>query len=163
MGLIRYSRSHISGPYEPIPTKFGLWMFFIMLHWYMLSKTLKCKQVFCDVIASVLYWRKQYFACFLKNSRTTCPTKFKCHLWVLRQFASRKSPEIIMLFFKKSIDKTCSITVWEVPPENDTQRILKWCLDSNSKLGVFRWKICLWKKGWVIQSEDHKRGVNGGN
>ena len=26
-----------------------------MLHWYMVSKTLKCKKVFCDVITSVLY------------------------------------------------------------------------------------------------------------
>ena len=57
MGLSRYSCRHISGgPHKPIPTKFGLWMFFIMLHRDMVSKTLKCeKKVFCDVIASVLY------------------------------------------------------------------------------------------------------------
>ena len=55
MGLIRYSCGHISSPHEPIPTQFGLWMFFIMLHRYMVSKTLKSKKVFCDVIASVLY------------------------------------------------------------------------------------------------------------
>ena len=55
MGLSRYSYRHISGPHEPIPTKFGLWMFFIMLHRDMVSKTLKCKKGFCDVIASVLY------------------------------------------------------------------------------------------------------------
>ena len=42
MGLSRYSCGHISGPHEPIPTKFGLWMFFIMLHRDMVSKTLKC-------------------------------------------------------------------------------------------------------------------------
>ena len=35
MGLIRYSCGHISGPHEPIPIQFGLWMFFIMLHRYM--------------------------------------------------------------------------------------------------------------------------------
>ena len=45
-GLIRYSCSHISGPHESIPTKFGLWMFFIMLYRYMVSKTLKCKKSF---------------------------------------------------------------------------------------------------------------------
>ena len=57
MGLIRYSCGHISGSQELIPTKFGLWMFFIMLHRYMVSKTLKYKkkEVFCDVIASVIY------------------------------------------------------------------------------------------------------------
>ena len=44
------------GPHEPIPTKLGLWMFFILLHRYMVSKTLKCKKkFFCNVIASVLY------------------------------------------------------------------------------------------------------------
>ena len=42
MGLIRYSCGHILGHHEPIPTKFGLWMFFIMLHGNMVSKTLKC-------------------------------------------------------------------------------------------------------------------------
>ena len=56
MGLIRYSSGCISGPHELIPTQFGLWMFFIMLHQYMVSKTLKSKKkFFCDVIASVLY------------------------------------------------------------------------------------------------------------
>ena len=56
MGLIRYSCSNISGPHEPILTQFGLLMFFIMLHRYMVSKTLKSKKkFFCDVIASVLY------------------------------------------------------------------------------------------------------------
>ena len=44
MGLIRYSCGHISGPHEPIPTQFGLWMFVIMLHRYMVSKTLKSKK-----------------------------------------------------------------------------------------------------------------------
>ena len=55
-GLIRYSCGHISGSHEPILTKFGLWMFFIMLHRYMVSKTLKCKKkkvVF--VTSSLLY------------------------------------------------------------------------------------------------------------
>ena len=56
VGLIRYSCGHILDPHEPIPTQFGLWMFFIMLHRYMVSKTLKSKKKgFCDVIASVLY------------------------------------------------------------------------------------------------------------
>ena len=74
MGLIRYSCGHISGPHEPIPTKFGLWMFFIMLHRYMVSRTLKCKKNFCDVITSVLYiwllvyvleWQNQTAGCHL--------------------------------------------------------------------------------------------------
>ena len=44
------------GPQELIPIQFGLWMFFIMLHRYMVFKTLKSKKKkFCDVIASVLY------------------------------------------------------------------------------------------------------------
>ena len=30
MGLILYSCGHILGPHEPIPTKFGVWRFFIM-------------------------------------------------------------------------------------------------------------------------------------
>ena len=54
MGLIRYSCGHISGPHESIPTKFGLWIFFIMIHRYMVSKTLKCKKKFF-VMASLLY------------------------------------------------------------------------------------------------------------
>ena len=32
MGLIRYSCGHIFGHHEPIPTKFGVWRFFIMLY-----------------------------------------------------------------------------------------------------------------------------------
>ena len=43
IGLIRYSCGHISGHHESIPTKFALWMFFIMLHRYIVSKTRKCK------------------------------------------------------------------------------------------------------------------------
>ena len=54
MRLIRYSCGHISGPHEPIPTQFGLWMCFIMLHRYMYPKHWNPKKVFCDVIASVL-------------------------------------------------------------------------------------------------------------
>ena len=46
-------RPYISGPHEPIPTKFGLWMFFIMLHRDMVSKKLKFQQKNCDVIASI--------------------------------------------------------------------------------------------------------------
>ena len=57
-GRIRYSCGHISGPHEPIPTKFGLWMFFIMLHRYMVSKTLKCNKSFCDVIAKELSYKR---------------------------------------------------------------------------------------------------------
>ena len=62
MGLIRYSWSHISGSHEPIPTKFGLWMFFIILHRYMVSKTLKCKKSFlwrhrlCTLYPARLLW-----------------------------------------------------------------------------------------------------------
>ena len=58
MGLIRYSCSRISVPHEPIPTKFGLWMFFIMLHRYMVSKMLKCKKSFL--------WRHHF--CTLYNN-----------------------------------------------------------------------------------------------
>ena len=44
------------GPHEPIPTKFGLWMFFIMLHQYMVSETLKCKKKKKKIdVASVHY------------------------------------------------------------------------------------------------------------
>ena len=42
------------GPHEPIPTKFGLWVFFIILHQYMVSK-MKKKKKNCDIITSVLY------------------------------------------------------------------------------------------------------------
>ena len=48
MELIIYSCGHISCPHEPIPTKFGLWRFFIKLYqsstdiWY--SNLLKCKK-----------------------------------------------------------------------------------------------------------------------
>ena len=69
VGLIRYSCGHISHPNEKISTKFGLWMFFIMLYRYMVCKKLKCKFIylflfyflliylfyFCEVITSVLY------------------------------------------------------------------------------------------------------------
>ena len=52
MGLIRYSCGHISGPMN----RFGLWMFFIMLQRYVVSKMLKCKKggFFC-VMSSLLY------------------------------------------------------------------------------------------------------------
>ena len=67
MGLIRYHAAISRGTHEPIPTNIGLWMFFIMLHRHMVSKTLKCKkkkkkkkeEVFGDVIASVLYGNKK--------------------------------------------------------------------------------------------------------
>ena len=53
---IRYSCSHILGPHEPIPTKFGLWMFSITFHRYMVSKMLKCKKKkgFCFVLFLVM-------------------------------------------------------------------------------------------------------------
>ena len=43
MGLIRYSCGHILGHHEPIPTKFGVWRFFIMLYeiWAKIMKMLK--------------------------------------------------------------------------------------------------------------------------
>ena len=65
----RYSCGYILGPHEPIPTKFGLWMSFIMLHWYMVSKMLECKKsFFCHVITSALYCCS-YAKRFLKRSR----------------------------------------------------------------------------------------------
>ena len=57
MEQIMYSCGHISVPHELIPTKFGLWMFFIMLHWYGIQNAEMQKKVFCDVIASVPYTR----------------------------------------------------------------------------------------------------------
>ena len=63
MGLIRYSCGHISGPHEPIPTQIGLWMFFIMLHWYMVSKTLKSKKSFL--------WRHRFCTLFMKEILST--------------------------------------------------------------------------------------------
>ena len=56
MGLIRYSCGHVSGPpsaHEPIPTQFGLWMFFIMLHRYSIQNTEIQKKFF--VTSSLLY------------------------------------------------------------------------------------------------------------
>ena len=54
MGL-RYSCGHISGPHEPIPTQFGLW---IVFHHappiYGIQNAEIQKKSFCDVIASVL-------------------------------------------------------------------------------------------------------------
>ena len=49
----RYSCGHISGPHKPIPTKCWLWMFFIMLHRYMVSKTEMHKKKI--VMSSLLY------------------------------------------------------------------------------------------------------------
>ena len=45
------------GPPWTFPTQFGLWMFFIMLHRYMVSKTLKCEKSFlwCHCFCT-LYW-----------------------------------------------------------------------------------------------------------
>ena len=62
MGLTGYSCDHISGPHEPIITKFGLWRFFIMLYRYMVMKKLKSKNAFCDVITSVLYFTTAYIS-----------------------------------------------------------------------------------------------------
>ena len=67
MGLIRYSCGHISGPHEAIPTQFGLWMFFIMLHRYMISKTLKSKKSFL--------WRHRF--CTLLDSHEPLNTHNK--------------------------------------------------------------------------------------
>ena len=44
IGIITYSFGHISDPHEPIPTKFELWKFFIMLYRYMVFKTMKCEK-----------------------------------------------------------------------------------------------------------------------
>ena len=57
MGLILYSCGHILGPHEPIPTKFVVWRFFIMLYRNMKKKkSWKCwKNIFDDVITLVLY------------------------------------------------------------------------------------------------------------
>ena len=52
VGLISYLCGHILGPHEPIPTKFGLWMFLLMLHQYMVSK-MKKKKIFF-VMSSLL-------------------------------------------------------------------------------------------------------------
>ena len=35
----------------------GLWIFFIMLHQYKAFKTLKWKQLFCDIITLALWWQ----------------------------------------------------------------------------------------------------------
>ena len=44
----------------PGSIKFGLWMFFIMLHQCMVSKTLKCKKSFlwCHRFCTLLLWKK---------------------------------------------------------------------------------------------------------
>ena len=59
VGLIRYSCGHILDHHEPIPTKFALWMFFIMLQPPSINGIqnfeMKKKKSFCDVITSVLY------------------------------------------------------------------------------------------------------------
>ena len=44
MGLIRYSCGHISDHHEPIHVKFGVWGFFIMFYWSMVTRMLKCKK-----------------------------------------------------------------------------------------------------------------------
>ena len=46
MGLMLYSCGHILGPHEPIPTKFGVWRFFIMLYRTMKTKSWKCWKIF---------------------------------------------------------------------------------------------------------------------
>ena len=76
-GLIRYSCSHISGSHEPIPTKFGLWMFFIMLHRYIISKTLKCESFlwrhhFCTLLFL------QPFSCLYLWNQLTNFNEFCC-------------------------------------------------------------------------------------
>ena len=37
-------RDHISGHHEPIHVKFGVWGFFIMFYWNMVTKMLKCEK-----------------------------------------------------------------------------------------------------------------------
>ena len=56
MGLILYSCGHILGHHEPIPTKFVVWRFFIMLYRNMEKKSWKCwKNIFDDIITLVHY------------------------------------------------------------------------------------------------------------
>ena len=78
MGLRRYSCGHISGPHEPIPTKFGLWMFFIMLHRGMVSKMLKCKKKKVFVTSSLLYSiQADPIRVSQPRSRSTCTRNMK--------------------------------------------------------------------------------------
>ena len=102
-GANRYSCGHISGPHEPIPTKFGLWMFFIILHWYLVSKTLKCKKnVFCDVIASVLYWQmstSKFSASALVWSVSQARSKYAFHSIIHRQ--QKKTKHFVQITYKQ--------------------------------------------------------------
>ena len=87
MGLIRYSCGHISGPHEPIPTKFGLWMFSSCSTntWY--PKCWNAKQAFCDVITSVLYkTNNRGVGCHRqKKKEKQCQIWVKCQTWVKRK------------------------------------------------------------------------------
>ena len=65
MGLIWYSCGHISSPHEPIPTKFGVWRFYIMLYRNMKKKNHENaeKNIFDDVITLVLGYCVHSFNC----------------------------------------------------------------------------------------------------
>ena len=83
MGLIRYSCGHILGPHELIPTKFGLYMLFIMLHWYMVFKNSEMqKQDICDIITSVLYSNAQSYV--VTFCRVTWTLILKCVCFFLK-------------------------------------------------------------------------------
>ena len=91
-GLIRYSCSHISGPHEPVPTKFGLWMFVIMLHRYMVSKMLKCKKSFlwchrfCTLWGTRHTLQSQEPELYLTLRMDDVIVHFWPHLWYLCAF-----------------------------------------------------------------------------
>ena len=54
MGLIRYSCGHILGRHEPIPTKFGVWRFFIMLYRNMRGKKIM------KMLIKYFWWRHHF-------------------------------------------------------------------------------------------------------
>ena len=94
MGLIRYSCGHISGPHEPIPTKFGLWIFFIMLNQYMVSNMPKCKKSFF-VMSWLLYSMSQVMWLMKHNKIFTLKVLFfdltgTLSLWTIKERKDRK-------------------------------------------------------------------------
>ena len=89
VGLIRYSCGHISGPHEQISTKFELWIFFIILHWYMVFKMLKCpKKVLYSVIQRLVSQENAFEKS--RKLQTNKQTKKHCFLAAAILFSSVK-------------------------------------------------------------------------
>ena len=143
MGLIRYSCRCISGPHEPIPTQFGLWMFFIMFHWYMVSKTLKSNKSclwrhrFCTVVEAYSQLAVWLVAC-PSNPRSLLIWRF-----VVDDRGSTTPPPSCITLIASSV-LTGNVPIIPLIASLKTEKFTisdDWTFKNKSLLSIFTWRV----------------------